>query len=257
MVAPALEAIGWTVSDVEVDTDVLGTFAGDVPRLGSALDTARKKALLGRRYSDDPWLLASEGSINQWLPGIHRDVEIVVALHRSHEVMVVGMADSFDIFCTRFVVDHNTSEEEIHLMCAGADLSRHHLVISASDHSFSPIGGLSSTEVVLDAIKERRARTRRLVIQTDLRAHLCPSLQATIVAASRDLALRLNHPCPRCYQPGYGEEQAITGLACRDCRMPTQEIAARQYLCPWCHHRETQDVTGSLADPSNCSLCNP
>jgi len=41
LIAPAmLETIGLEVSEVKLDTDQLGTFSGEIPRIGSPLDSA-------------------------------------------------------------------------------------------------------------------------------------------------------------------------------------------------------------------------
>ena len=52
----------------DLNTDQFGTFAGEQPRLGTALQTARAKARLGMRATGLPYGLASEASYGP-LPG--------------------------------------------------------------------------------------------------------------------------------------------------------------------------------------------
>ena len=52
-----------TVQDVLVDTDVFGTFAGEVERVGTPLETAVEKAQLGIKTTGNPFAIASEGSV--------------------------------------------------------------------------------------------------------------------------------------------------------------------------------------------------
>lgn len=257
MIAPALEAIGWQVDAVEADTDVLGTFAGDVPRRYPPLETARRKALLGDAASEAAWLLASEGSIGEWVGGIHRDVELVVAVERLSGTTIVGSAVGLGITAVRFAVEWSMTEEEIVRSCAGADLPRHHLVVAGHDRSTAPVGGLSDLPAVLDVCRRMRKRRRSLTVQTDLRAHLCPSRQPTIASAAEDLATRLVTPCPRCAQPGFGEVEPILGLPCLKCSQPTQELRAARFRCPWCALEEQHPTERDSAAPSSCGRCNP
>ncbi|MFM8457386.1 MAG: hypothetical protein ACKOB0_00350 [Chthoniobacterales bacterium] len=69
-IAPRLaRALGAQVSVVDTfDTDTLGTFTREVPRFGSQLDAARKKAELATEMSGCPLGLGSEGSSTSQLP---------------------------------------------------------------------------------------------------------------------------------------------------------------------------------------------
>ena len=64
MIAPVLEsALGCRVERVTgYDTDQLGTFTRDVPRAGTQIEAARKKARIGMELSGLSLGLASEGS---------------------------------------------------------------------------------------------------------------------------------------------------------------------------------------------------
>lgn len=46
----------------DLDTDLLGTFSGEVPRVGTALEVCKRKARLGMAGTGLPFGLASEGS---------------------------------------------------------------------------------------------------------------------------------------------------------------------------------------------------
>ena len=49
LIAPAMLAVvGLEVTDINLDTDQLGTFSGELPRTASPLETAITKAKLGR-----------------------------------------------------------------------------------------------------------------------------------------------------------------------------------------------------------------
>ena len=255
-IAPAFHELGWTLHSADIDTDVLGTFSGDIARTASPLLTARRKALLGSGLGEEPWLMASEGTITPSMLALPLDRELVVAVDRMTLTTVTGHAARFATVACHFVVEYRTSEEEVITKCAAADLPGHRLLISTPDRSLSAIGGLESVEAVLKIITKFRRRGRKLVVQTDFRAHLCPSRQVVIAAAAQDLADRLSHRCPRCSGAGFGCEEVLLGLLCANCGQPTEEIASEQWRCPWCSFSEARRRE-KAADPQQCGHCNP
>lgn len=257
LLAPVFAESGWTLDVTGADTDSLGAFSGDVPRRHSPLETARRKALLGVELGDAPWLAASEGSIGSSWPGIVDDVELVALVSRDASTVVVGRAIGFALRAVRFEVNSATSEEEIIRRCADADLPRHHLLVASSDHHEAAIGALARVEEVLDACHRLAQPQRTLTVQTDFRAHLCPSRQPVIIDAARDLMIRMSQECPRCDAAGFGEADLIPGRPCIDCGSPTDDALAQKWVCPTCGFDEHRPVKGELADPSRCPWCNP
>jgi len=78
LVAPAFSKhLDLTVEEVMVDTDELGTFSGEIERVGSVREVVIKKAELGMAESGSPIGIASEGSIgaDPLLPFINSDIE--------------------------------------------------------------------------------------------------------------------------------------------------------------------------------------
>ena len=57
------EILGMQVQEVVVDTDVFGTFSGEIERVGTPLETAIKKARVGIKTTNNPFAIASEGSV--------------------------------------------------------------------------------------------------------------------------------------------------------------------------------------------------
>ena len=64
VITPVLELLlGCRIERVSgYDTDLLGTFTRDVPRAGTQLEAARRKARVGMQLAGRPLGLASEGS---------------------------------------------------------------------------------------------------------------------------------------------------------------------------------------------------
>lgn len=254
---PVFAESGWTLDVVSADTDSLGTFSGDVPRRHSPFETVRRKALLGVGLGDAPWLVASEGSIGSSWPGVVDDVELVALVARDTRTVVRGRAVGHGLRAVQFKVDSTTTEGEIVRRCADADLPRHRLLVATSDRRDGAIGDLAHIEDVLDACQRLARRRRTLTVQTDFRAHLCPSRQTVIIDAARDLMIRMSQECPKCGAEGYGEEGSIPGRPCADCGSPTVDEISLRWACPTCGFQESRPVQCELADPARCSWCNP
>lgn len=257
LLAPVFGVNGWNLEVAWADTDVLGTFSGDVPRRHSPLETVRRKAILGVGLGDAPWVVASEGTIRSAWPGLVYDVELVVLASRDSRTLVVGRAVGYGIRAVKFKVDSTTTEEEIIRRCADADLPRHHLLVAAPDHRDAAIGALARVDDVLDACHRLVRPQGTLIVQTDLRAHLCPSRQPVIIDAAKDLMNRMSQECPRCNAAGFGETDLIPGRSCADCGSPTQAAIAQRWVCPTCGFDEDRPIKGESASPSHCSWCNP
>ena len=257
LLAPVFGESGWNLEVMGADTDSLGTFSGDVPRRHSPLETARRKALLGVEQGDAPWLASSEGSVGSAWPGVVDDVELVALVSRDARTVVVGRAVGYGLRVVQFKVESNTTEGEIIRRCADADLPRHHLLVATSDHRDAAIGALAHVEEVLGACQRLARPHTTLTVQTDLRAHLCPSRQSVIIEAARDLMIRMSQECPKCSAAGFGEEESISGRPCAECGSPTDDAIAQRWVCPTCRFEEDRLVKVKVADPSHCSWCNP
>lgn len=253
---PIMESYGWTLDDLDLDTDALGTFSGDIPRRGSPLEVVTRKALLGRGHGRGAWLCASEGSVTTNLVGIATNLEIVALVSHDERVMITGEALEPDALVTSLRVLPTTSDEEIVECAVRGVRDGLHLMVSSDDHHTAALGALSSIEEVLAACRAF-GRDTTLHVQTDYRAHLCPPRRVVIARATLDLMKRLATSCPRCHRGGWGRADAIIGRPCADCGGATDELLGHWWRCPWCHHTDSESIAGVDVDPSRCSWCNP
>ncbi len=256
VIAPLLQSAGWTVDVLDRDTDALGTFSGDVERRGSPRDVAITKALLASGESAAPWFLASEGSLTRDPWGLARDHELVVLVHAASRVTLVGEALSHDVVLVGEEVNSEWSDSRLDDLCARADLGRHHLMVVSVTHDVPARGGLARRVEVETALREMSAPGRRLRIQSDCRAHLSASRREVIGAATRDLIRKLSSTCPSCAGVGFSPVEAVEGLRCSQCYLPTREPRAHLWACPWCDFRR-ETLVEATVDPSRCPWCNP
>jgi hypothetical protein len=238
-----------------VDTDAFGTFSGERPRAGTALDAARAKARAA--LGAGPWqaALASEGSYgpHPLIPFLAWGEELALYLDPERGLEVVG-------------------RQAAPAPCAW----QHRLPDRAAMEAFRPpsgvpfvavgsLGGLPRPELGvrkalvpedLPAAWAALDRGEGLWLQAELRAHLNPGRMAAVAAAAEDLARRLATPCPACGAPGFGPEAPRPGRPCRGCGGPTALPLVLRDTCPSCGHERLHRLA-LKADPRHCPECNP
>ena len=127
-IAPVLEsALGCRVERVAgYDTDRLGTFTREIPRAGTQIEAARKKARLGMELSELPLGLASEGSFgpDPFTGMFSWNLEMIVWIDDALGIEVVGAASGKTNFAHRLAADW--AEAETFARAAG--FPEHHLV---------------------------------------------------------------------------------------------------------------------------------
>lgn len=261
LLAPPLAAVGLQVVAVAVDTDRLGTFTGEIPRPGSPLDTAITKARLAMAATGSPLGLASEGSIGPHpaTPLLTVDVELVVLVDDDRDIIVWATATGTDTMATAQVVaqDHDPAG-----LTGRFDLPHHAVIVRPNQGPVAPVfKGLrrpadidAAVAACAGASPDQRAR-----IETDLRAHHCPSRRPVIRLAAEHLATRLAARCPICTSPGWGPIDIVTGIPCDWCTTLVDDVRAEIDGCPACSHRAERATVGpdATADPGRCPRCNP
>lgn len=252
-------AIGCQVERVGgFDTDRLGTFTRDVPRAGTQLEAARRKAAIGMDLAGCDLGLASEGAFvhDPFTGMLPWNVELVIFVDRERGLEVAGSGQGAATNVQRKVRDWR----ELCKVAEAGDFPRHGLVLRSDDADQPAVAkGVVDWDALAQAFRgaSRAARTGEVFVESDLRAHCNPTRQAVIREAAEDLARRLVSECPQCRAPGYWISAAVTGLPCSACGAPTRETLADVWSCMRCEHRDTRQRNVAAADPGRCDYCNP
>ena len=261
LVAPYFEsALSVSIDLVDFDTDTLGTFSGETPRSGSAIDTALTKARIAAESSADGLGLGSEGSIgpSNDMPFVISDLEILAFVDLRREITISEYAVSHSVPTISTRVRTN-DEFEDHLSLRG--FPEHGVIVKRGDGVLAPVfKGLHSFEDVHEAVHTCASRSSDglAIIESDLRANHCPSRRPTIADAALQLALRLRELCPKCDTPGWGVVSHLRGVPCSSCNflvpVPSHQING----CSACSFRQTSiRALHTTVDPSRCPRCNP
>lgn len=260
VVAPVFAAhLGATVEALtQFNTDTLGTFSRDIPRAGTQLEAARKKAALAIELSGGSLGLGSEGALVPGLLGfgsMHLEVMLLLDAERGVEYVEYVEAPGWHLHGTV------SSLSELEDFAAKAQFPSHGLV-ARPEHENHPqmIKGLRQKDELIRAFTACSAQSANgaVFIENDLRAHQHPTRMKVIEQVAQKLVSRLLSLCPACQLPGYGRKHPLRGLPCEDCGSPTEQLRAWTWACVKCEHRHIQDLSTSAgASARFCDFCNP
>ncbi len=255
-----MEAVlGLRVEAIDVDTDSLGTFAGEVPRRGTPRDTVIAKALMGMSASGRPLGLANEGTIGPHpsMPFLVADVEIVCFIDNEIGTTLLETEIEFGVPTVGVDIDSDRWEEA---PLAAGGFPSHGVIVRPSSGLRPIFKGIHDLDELRAAVEECALHdgSRVVRIESDFRAHHHPGRQQVIARAAERLARRLACLCPRCGTPGWGVGRREAGAACALCRCRTRQAAFEHLECARCDFTDSKDVSppGGV-DPALCPRCNP
>lgn len=261
VIQPVLDrSLGCAVTLVSgYDTDRLGTFTRDIPRDGSQIEAARRKARIGMELAGLPLGLASEGSFgaDPFVGMFPWNVEYLIFIDDERALEVVGVSQGApkDLH----LAADNWTAAKAFVVEAGFPL--HHMVLrpeGPNDHRVRK--GLSTWQELEYAFYSAMAQSRngQVFLENDLRAHANPTRMKNIQCAAEDLVTKLASLCPECGTAGFGIVDCIRGLPCADCGASTREVRSDVYGCVKCSFRHTKErLDTPAADPGRCDYCNP
>ncbi len=243
----------------DIDTDVFGTFTGEISRKGTALDAAREKcsaALNFIGYND--LVLASEGSFGPHpsFPFIALNEEwlLLKNLFTAEEWFVCSHTTK-----TNFASELVTSWEELRLFALRAGFPAHGLILRDPHQPEAITKGLQSWVLLKYHFRRLVKLKAEVRVETDMRAMYNPTRMEIIKRTAEKLARRLLRKCPKCKTHGFAETTPVTGLPCNLCGEPTRLTKAMIFCCNTCGYTEERPITcrKSKADPFYCDYCNP
>ena len=241
------------------DTDKLGSFTRDIPRYGSQLDAARKKARIGMELSKLPIGIASEGAFSNdpYTGLLPWNYELVILIDDTRNVEITGFYGGEAQSASKQV----SNRDELDEFLSDAQFPSHQLVIRPDDEYHAQcrkgICDLASLKDAYDWAKDL-SKSGRVFVEKDLRAHTNPTRMANILKATQDLAKKLSSLCPQCESPGYSINGSKKGLPCSHCGSPTNLAVSNIWSCGKCGHKHEEPIANqTAADPSRCNYCNP
>lgn len=247
-----------------INTDIFGTFSGEIPREGTPLETARKKIEKAfELYPEADITLASEGSFfpHPEVPFITLNQELILLVDRARGIEITGQSSSTQTNMARATVK---TLEELEEFAERIGFPFHGIILKYKPR-LSPVPVIWKD--IMDKVQLRgmgwlalrNADKGEVEAETDMRALYNPTRLQNIQAAAVALAQNMNSFCPGCGMPGFVVTNALPGLPCSQCHLPTKAIKAHVYTCAHCSFSRQQNFPSGkrFQDAMFCDNCNP
>lgn len=255
LISPYLAPLGIQIQTIDhFNTDVFGTFAGEIPRKEGPKVTVREKCLAGLKHSGAIAGIASEGSFgaHPQMPFLSINEEWLVFIDLEKELEIYAKAISTELCFDRLSV---ANTEDLHSFLNRINFPNQGLVLKNTENQKVIEKGIQDIAQLKDLLEKHSGNW---LLETDLRAHQNPLRRKNIARAALDLAQRLQALCPICQAPDFSVVQTSGALLCGYCKAPTSSYSTLHFACRKCNHTKTEHrMDKQVEDPGFCERCNP
>jgi hypothetical protein len=248
----------WFVNS-SFDTDLLGTFSGEIERKDDPLTTLKNKCLLAMEAANCDLGIANEGSFGHH-PTLffgHADDELVFFIDKKNDLEIYARELSTE---TNFGGTEIKSLSEAEEFASKHGFPQHALIVKNQEDDFVYIRkGINNNTDLDQFVKECLSRYGMAYLETDMRAMYNPTRMRVIERAAQKLMEKINSKCPECQTHGFSVSEAKPGLRCEWCSSPTESILYHLLTCQKCSFSDKQFYPNGkkFEDPMYCSFCNP
>ncbi|MDE3124930.1 MAG: hypothetical protein KGK14_05400 [Bacteroidota bacterium] len=245
--------------DKTFDTDIFGTFSGEVERIYDPISTARAKCMQAMKQNNCTLGVASEGSFGPHpsLFFVNADDEFLLFLDTENniEVMVRELSTS-----TNFNGQLIKSREALLSFAEQVGFPSHGLILRQSKEALLPMyKGITDCKELEQTFDLLYAQYQAVYVETDMRAMYNPTRMKVIETAAQKLVQKIQSVCSQCQMPGFGVTAVREGLPCSLCGAPTRSTLSYVYVCQHCQFKkeEMYPHKKTTEDPMFCDYCNP
>ncbi|RTY91201.1 hypothetical protein EKM01_09225 [Flavobacterium sp. RSP46] len=241
------------------DSDIFGTFSGEVERKNTAVETVRAKCLAAMEEFDCDLAIASEGSFGSH-PSIffaQADDEFLIFIDKKNDLEIIARELSLE---TNFYGENISSKEMLLDFANKIQFPAHAIILrSKPDDLTTLVKGITTKSELEDTFQHLVNKYGSVYAETDMRALYNPTRMGVIKVAAQKLLETIKTECPSCKAPGYCVIDAKQGLPCSWCSAPTRSTLSFIYSCKKCcfssekmypHQKITEE-------PGFCDSCNP
>ncbi len=255
LISPYLEPLGIQIQTIcDFDTDLFGTFAGEIPRREGPKVTVKEKCLAGLAFSGARAAIASEGSFgpHPQIPLLCVNEEWLVFIDLDQKLEIYARSVSTELHYGHL---SHLEKEQLPTFLKQYEFPKQGMVFKHYSDQKILAKGIQDT-AQLQALLERNQDN--WLLETDLRAHQNPLRQQNIEKAAADLAERLQARCPQCTTPDFSVVRTSGFLPCSFCQQATKSYANLHYECKCCGFQKEEKRKDRLElDPEFCPHCNP
>jgi hypothetical protein len=241
------------------DTDLLGTFSGEIERKLDVIETLRQKCLLAIENTTFDLVVASEGSFGSH-PTIffaQADDELMIFKDIKNDIEIIARNLSTDTNFDGIVIKNQKALEDF---ATKVKFPSHGIILKSSEKNPEIINkDIGSISDLIVAYIELSKQHSTIFAETDMRAFRNPTRMQVIKECVEKLIEKINTLCPSCNFPGFEIKQVNAGLPCELCGSKTKSTLSHTYGCLRCDYKEEKyfPLNKKVEDPTYCDYCNP
>ncbi|MBF8457311.1 hypothetical protein IV494_08955 [Kaistella sp. G5-32] len=245
--------------DENFDTDLLGTFTGEIERKHDVISTVREKCLKAMELNHCELGIASEGSFGPH-PMVFfssADEEFLIFIDKKNNLEIIVRELSTE---TNFSGKSIKNVDELLQFANSVHFPSHAMILRKSpDENDSIFKGINDISTLKDTFNKLSAEFHEVYAETDMRAMYNPSRMKVIENAAKKLVEKINSLCPECKMPGFGITSSKKGLPCSSCHRPTRSVLSYISVCKHCDFSDENKFPHDIMveDPMYCDHCNP
>ncbi|MBS1780388.1 MAG: hypothetical protein JST70_13740 [Bacteroidetes bacterium] len=241
------------------NTDRFGTFTGEIERIHSPLDAARKKCAVASKTYNAGLVIASEGSFgpHPTLFFVPADDEILLLTDYENDLEIAVREISTQ---TNFSGKEVKTAEEVKDFAQAIGFPDHKIILRKAERDNAHIvKDIANWEELLMTAEMFMNRYDSFFIETDMRAMNNPTRMSVITQAAKKLAGLMASKCPGCQVPGFDVGEVVPGLPCSLCSAPTKSTLKKVYVCKKCNYSKEVYYPNKKRheEPMFCDWCNP
>ena len=261
VIAPILEKELGVICFVPNDfnSDILGTFSGEIERKNDPIATSIEKCKLAMELSNCDLGIASEGSFGNHPSAFFAsaDDEFLVFIDKKNELEIVSRILSLN---TNFASEKISNILDLKDFANKVQFPSHGIILKDKEQNpttvYKDIDNWNSLE---NAFLEVLKIQPEVCVETDMRAMNNPTRMKVIEEATVKLIEKIKSVCPKCTSPGFEVSTLIAGLPCENCNQPTRSAKMHLYKCKKCTFEQELEIPShkKYEDPMYCDFCNP
>jgi len=246
------------VSD-KIDTDLLGTFTGEVERVLSAYESAKRKCNWAMDVMHANLAIASEGSFGPHpsfpFMAAHEEMLLLIDRKNNWEFLVKSLTTD-----TNFYSLQVETLEQLEPLVQRVQFPSHALIVKKASHDATHCcKGIQSSNDLQRTVQHFIDTYGSCQVETDMRAMYNPTRMHMISELTDKLINQMRQTCPACSTPGFRITDIERGLPCALCGSPTRGIAHEIFSCQACSYSDNRKRPDApeKEDSMYCDFCNP
>lgn len=243
----------------QFNTDIFGTFSGEIKRTSDSLDTAKLKSEKALEITGESLSISNEGS---FVP----HPSIPFATLNQEIIYLNDKKNNFNFYTIHHSTNTNASQAEITSTADAIDFATKHnfpshgMIISSYNKKIIE-KGIHTVEDLVQKTESifKQFPDKAVIIENDLRAMHNPTRMLVIKEATQKLVNEIKTFCPHCGWIGFTVKEYRPGLPCENCNNPTKGILNTIRKCEKCNYNKTEMYPDNkkFSDPMYCDFCNP